>query len=44
MDTTAHIYQDLDRILVTREQIAEAVRKLGRQTTEDYQGKDLRMT
>ena len=43
MDTTAHIYQDLDRILVTREQIAEAVRKLGRQITEDYQGKDLTM-
>ena len=28
---------------MTREQIAEAVRKLGRQITEDYQGKDLTM-
>ena len=28
---------------MTREQIAEAVRKLGKQITEDYQGKDLTM-
>ena len=43
METTARIYEDLDRILVTREQIAEAVRKLGRQITQDYQGRDLTM-
>ena len=43
MEPTAHIYEDLDRILVTREQIAEAVRKLGRQITEDYRDKDLMM-
>ena len=41
MDTTARIYEDLDRILVTKEEIAQAVKKLGRQITEDYQGKDL---
>ncbi len=43
MDTTAKIYEDLDRILVTREEIRQAVEKLGRQITEDYQGKDLVM-
>ena len=43
MEPNAHIYEDLDRILVTREQIAEAVRKLGRQITEDYRDKDLMM-
>ncbi len=40
MDRTAEIYRDLDRILVTKEEIAEAVRKLGRQITEDYAGKE----
>ena len=43
MDTTARIYQDLDRILVTREEIARSVKELGRRITEDYQGKDLMM-
>ncbi len=43
MEPNAHIYEDLDRVLVTREQIAEAVRKLGRQITEDYRDKDLMM-
>ena len=38
MEKTAVIYRDLDRILVTKEEIAEAVRKLGRQITEDYAG------
>ncbi len=39
MDTTAAIYQDIDRILVTREEIARAVKALGRRITEDYAGK-----
>ena len=29
MDTTAKLYQDLDKILVTKEEIHEAVVKLG---------------
>ena len=41
MDTTAKLYQDLDKILVTKEEIHEAVVKLGKQITEDFQGKDL---
>ena len=41
MDRTANIYKDLTKILVTREEIAEAVKKLGAQITADYQGKDL---
>ena len=41
MDRTANIYNDLTKILVTREEIAEAVKKLGAQITADYQGKDL---
>lgn len=41
MDRTAKIYEDLTKILVTREEIAEAVKKLGAQITADYQGKDL---
>ena len=43
MEPTARIYEDLDRILVTREQIAEAVRTLGKKITEDYRDKDLMM-
>lgn len=39
MDKNAAIYQDLDRILVTREEIADAVKKLGHRITEDYAGK-----
>ena len=39
MDTTAAIYADLDRILVTREEIRDAVAKLGRRITEDYAGR-----
>ncbi len=33
------LYADLDRILVTKEEIDEAVRKLGAQITRDYAGK-----
>ncbi|MBQ8555547.1 MAG: hypoxanthine phosphoribosyltransferase [Clostridia bacterium] len=43
METNAKLYGDLSRILVTREEIAEAVAKLGKQITEDYQGKKLMM-
>ena len=43
MEPTARLYEDLDRILVTREQIAEAVRSLGKKITEDYRDKDLMM-
>ena len=38
MDTNAVIYNDLDRILVKREDIAAAVKKLGQQLTEKFQG------
>ena len=43
METTARIYEDLDRILVTRDEIHQAVKELGRRITEDYRGKDLVM-
>ena len=39
MDQTAALYKDLDRILVTKEEIADAVQKLGDQITRDYAGK-----
>ena len=39
MDQTSALYQDLDRVLLTREEIAERVRDLGRRITEDYAGK-----
>ena len=39
MEQSARIYQDLDRILVTKEEIAEKVRELGQKITEDYAGK-----
>ena len=40
MDTNAKIYGDLEKILVTREQIAKAVRDMGRQLTQDFAGKE----
>lgn len=40
MDTSAKLYQDLERILITREEISEAVKKLGQQITKDYAGKE----
>ena len=43
METNAAIYGDLSRVLVTREEIAAAVKKLGRRITEDYQGKKVIM-
>ncbi len=39
MDKNADIYQDLDRVLVTEEEIRKKVRELGRRIGEDYQGK-----
>ena len=39
MDTNAKLYEDLDRILLTKEQIHEAVKKLGEKITQDYAGK-----
>ena len=41
IETNANIYGDLQRILVTREEIAAAVDKLGAQIAADYQGKEL---
>lgn len=40
MNTDAKIYQDLASILVTREEIQAAVKKLGEQITRDYAGKE----
>ena len=39
METTRTMYNDLDGILYTKEQLAEAVKKLGQQITKDYEGK-----
>ena len=40
MEQNARIYQDLDRVLVTKEEIAQKVKELGRWITEDYAGKE----
>ena len=40
MDTNAVLYQDLEKILVTREEIAKAVREMGQRLTRDYAGKE----
>lgn len=34
------LYQDLVKVLITREEIASAVTALGKQLTEDYKGRD----
>ncbi len=39
MEKNAAIYADLDRILVTKEQIAAKVREVGQQITRDFQGR-----
>ena len=39
MDSNAKLYQDLDRVLVRREEIAAAVKQLGQKITEDYAGR-----
>lgn len=36
MDTNAALYEDLERILLTREQIAQAVREMGARITKDF--------
>ena len=43
MDTNSKIYQDLSRVLVTREEIAAAIRDLGQKITADYAGRNLVM-
>ena len=43
IETNAKLYGDLKSILVTREEIAAAVDKLGAQITADYEGKELLM-
>ena len=40
IDVNGKMYRDLTKILVTREEIAEKVKELGRKITEDYQGKE----
>ena len=40
MEQNAVIYQDLDRILVTKEEINRKVKELGKKITEDYAGKE----
>ena len=40
MEQNARLYQDLERILVTKEEIAQKVRELGKRITEDYAGKE----
>ena len=39
METTRNLYNDLDGILYTKEQLAEAVENLGKRITDDYAGK-----
>ena len=41
MDCTATLYGDLTKILVKREDIAVAVKRLGEQITKDYEGREL---
>ena len=40
MEQNARIYQDLDKILVTKEEISQKVRELGKKITADYAGKE----
>ena len=40
MDQNSELYKDLDRVLLTREEIAAKVRELGQQITRDYAGKE----
>ena len=39
IDANGNLYQDLSKVLVTREEIAAKVRELGQMITRDYQGK-----
>ena len=36
MENERKMYQDMERIFFTKEQISEAVKKLGQRITEDY--------
>lgn len=40
MDQNSELYKDLDRILLTREEIAAKVKELGQRITRDYEGKN----
>lgn len=40
MNDTAALYQDLERVLITKEEIQAAVKRLGEAITRDYQGKE----
>ena len=40
MEQNARIYQDLERILVTKDEISRKVRELGQKITADYAGKE----
>jgi len=39
MERNSELYKDLDKVLLTREEIADKVRRLGQQITRDYAGK-----
>lgn len=43
MENDRMMYRDLQTILYSREQIAQAVKELGKKITHDYQGKELVM-
>ena len=40
MERDAKLYQDLTKVLVTRDEIAKAVKELGARITKDYAGKE----
>ena len=40
MEQTSELYKDLEKVLLTKEEILEKVRELGRQITRDYAGKN----
>src|SRR5438270_11916235 len=40
-ERTQNIRDDIDHILVTEEQLREEIARVGRQLTQDYEGKDL---
>lgn len=40
MNTNAALYNDLTKVIVTREEIAKAVREMGQKITRDYAGKE----
>lgn len=39
MNQTSELYKDLEKVLITKDEIAEKVRELGRTITRDYEGK-----